>query len=452
MIVQTSPGLGLQHGVGAGSRAKQIAQVDPASARQWPARRASAACRVVHHQRGLDGGLGCIHSVEPVQQAPIHGHDARFGVAHLMLQERTAQVGVDRHEDGPPLVRGDHQQHELGAVGEQPQQPVARFEAEVGQRSGQPVRQFVKLGKAERAAILERQKLALAVRRRRLPHQCGQRPALGADGLVTVAHRRNRRLRPVLIGLPRERKDGERRVGLTPHAVRELVLHDHRVMVESGAGAGIGAADGDYEAAGAKIVNAAAAVWESAELIVKVKEPQPQERSLLSEGQILFAYLHLAPDPEQTADLVASGASCIAYETVTDARGGLPLLAPMSRVAGRLAVQAGAWALETTHGGAGILIGGVPGVPPARVVIIGGGVVGENAAEIAIGMGADVRVLDLNPVVLDHLEQRFGAAVVTVTSTRATVESEVLGSRSRHRRRAGDRRPRPQAGERPDDP
>ena len=232
----------------------------------------------------------------------------------------------------------------------------------------------------------------------------------------------------MLIGLPRERKDGERRVGLTPHAVRELVLHDHRVMVESGAGAGIGAADGDYETAGAEIIKPAAAVWESAELIVKVKEPQLQERSLLSEGQILFAYLHLAPDPEQTADLVASGASCIAYETVTDARGGLPLLAPMSRVAGRLAVQAGAWALETTHGGAGILIGGVPGVPPARVVIIGGGVVGENAAEIAIGMGADVRVLDLNPVVLDHLEQRFGAAVVTVTSTRATVESEVLAA------------------------
>ena len=232
----------------------------------------------------------------------------------------------------------------------------------------------------------------------------------------------------MLIGLPSELKAGERRVGLTPHAVRELVLHDHRVLVESGAGVGIGVTDSDYRAVGAAIAECGADVWKTAQLIVKVKEPQPSERQMLSEGQILFAYLHLAPDPEQTADLVSSGAACVAYETVTDSRGGLPLLAPMSRVAGRLAVQAGAWALETTHGGAGILIGGVPGVPPARVVIIGGGVVGENAAEIAIGMGADVRVLDLNPEVLDHLEQRFGASVVTVTSTRGTVESEVLGA------------------------
>ena len=228
----------------------------------------------------------------------------------------------------------------------------------------------------------------------------------------------------MLIGLPRELKAGEQRVGLTPHAVRELVLHDHQVLVENGAGAGIRVSDAEYEAAGA-LIRSCSEVWDKAELVVKVKEPQASERKMLGAGQILFAYLHLAPDPDQTADLVDSGAACVAYETVTDSRGGLPLLAPMSRVAGRLAVQAGAWALETAHGGIGLLIGGVPGVPPARVAIIGGGVVGENAAEIAIGMGADVRVLDIDPAALDHLEQRFGASVVTVTSTRATVETEV---------------------------
>ena len=231
----------------------------------------------------------------------------------------------------------------------------------------------------------------------------------------------------MLIGLPSELKAGEQRVGLTPHAVRELVLHDHQVLVESGAGAGIRVPDAEYEAAGA-LIGRCDEVWEKADLVVKVKEPQASERKMLSEGQILFAYLHLAPDPDQTSELVDSGAACVAYETVTDSRGGLPLLAPMSRVAGRLAVQAGAWALETAHGGIGLLIGGVPGVPPARVVIVGGGVVGENAAEIAIGMGADVRVLDIDPAALDHLEQRFGASVVTVTSTRATVETEVLNA------------------------
>ena len=229
----------------------------------------------------------------------------------------------------------------------------------------------------------------------------------------------------MLIGLPCETKAGEQRVGLTPHAVRELVLHEHDVVVETGAGSGIRVPDDTFVAAGARI-GSCDEVWEKSELIVKVKEPQASERKMLSAGQILFAYLHLAPDPDQTADLVESGAACVAYETVTDSRGGLPLLAPMSRVAGRLAVQAGAWALETAHGGIGLLIGGVPGVPPARVVIIGGGVVGENAAEIAIGMGADVRVLDIDPTALDHLEQRFGASVVTVTSTRASVEAEVL--------------------------
>ncbi len=228
------------------------------------------------------------------------------------------------------------------------------------------------------------------------------------------------------IGVPREVKQAERRVGLTPASVRELTGRGHEVLVESEAGSGIGATDDHYEAAGAMVIEDADQVWDSAEMIVKVKEPQSSERDHLCEGQILFAYLHLAPDHEQSHELIASQASCIAYETVTDGSGGLPLLAPMSRVAGRLAVQAGASALETVHGGAGILIGGVPGVPPARVTIIGGGVVGENAAEIAVGMGANVHVLDLNPAVLDHLEQRFGASITTITSNRTTIEEEVL--------------------------
>jgi len=232
----------------------------------------------------------------------------------------------------------------------------------------------------------------------------------------------------VLIGLPKEIKQAERRVGLTPASVRTVVGHGHRVLVESAAGRGILATDADYAAAGAEIVSDPATLWSDADMIVKVKEPQPGERAQLQEGQVLFTYLHLAPDPEQTRDLMASGATCVAYETVTGPRGGLPLLAPMSRVAGRLSVQAGASALETVHGGAGILIGGVPGVPPARVAIIGGGVVGENAAEIAIGMGADVRVLDIDPWTLDHLEQRFGASVTTVTSTRVSIEAEVLAA------------------------
>lgn len=230
----------------------------------------------------------------------------------------------------------------------------------------------------------------------------------------------------MIVGLPSETKPGEQRVGLTPGAVGELVRHGHSVLVETGCGIGIGAADTDYGAAGAQIVPEAAAVWESAELVVKVKEPQESERRQMRPGQILFTYLHLAPDPHQTFDLVASGATCVAYETVSDAHGGLPLLAPMSRVAGRLAVQAGACALEKVRGGMGVLIGGVLGVPPARVVIIGGGVVGENAAEIAIGIGADVRVLDNDPAALERLERRFGSAVVTVTSTKVALETEVL--------------------------
>ena len=179
----------------------------------------------------------------------------------------------------------------------------------------------------------------------------------------------------MLIGVPKEIKDHEYRVGLTPDSVNEVVLHGHEVIVEHGAGAGIGAEDADYTEAGATVAADAKAVLERAEMVVKVKEPQPHERAMLRAGQVLFTYLHLAPDPGQTADLVASGAVCIAYETVTSPSGGLPLLAPMSEVAGRLSIQAAAHALERVYGGKGILLGGVPGVLPAKVVIIGGGVV-----------------------------------------------------------------------------
>jgi len=224
------------------------------------------------------------------------------------------------------------------------------------------------------------------------------------------------------IGVPKEIKNNEFRVGLTPGSVQEFTAHGHQVVVETGAGVGIGAADGDYQAAGATIAAQPAEIFAGADMIVKVKEPQAGERRMLRPGQILFTYLHLAPDPEQTRDLVASGAVCIAYETVTDAQGGLPLLAPMSQVAGKLAVQAGASALERAHGGAGILIGGVPGVPPANVVVIGGGVVGENAIEVALGMGANVTVLDRALPVLDRLAKRFGPSLTTQYSTRAAFD------------------------------
>ena len=187
----------------------------------------------------------------------------------------------------------------------------------------------------------------------------------------------------MLIGVPKETKDHEYRVGLTPDSVNEVVLHGHDVLVESGAGAGIGAADEDYAGVGATIAPDAETVFARAEMIVKIKEPQPNDRAMLREGQVLFTYLHLAPDPRQTADLVESGAVCIAYETVTSPAGGLPLLAPMSEVAGRLSIQAAAHALERINGGKGILLGGVPGVLPAKVVIIGGGVVGAHAAHNA---------------------------------------------------------------------
>ncbi len=226
----------------------------------------------------------------------------------------------------------------------------------------------------------------------------------------------------MLIGVPKEIKIREYRVGLVPANVRELVAHGHQVLVETGAGSGIGVSDEEYEKSGATIAATAKDVFASAELIVKVKEPQTRERAWLRSGQMLFTYLHLAPDPEQTRDLVACGATCIAYETVIDAKGGLPLLAPMSEVAGRLAVQAGAYFLEEAHGGRGILLGGVPGVESARVVIIGGGVVGTQAADVALGMGADVWVLDRSVDALRRLQQQFGHALKTVFSTHDAIQ------------------------------
>ncbi|WP_333714907.1 alanine dehydrogenase [Yoonia sp.] len=215
------------------------------------------------------------------------------------------------------------------------------------------------------------------------------------------------------IGCPKEIKPQEFRVGMTPNAAREAVHHGHKVTIETGAGAGAGFNDDDYIAAGAQIAESAADIFASADMIVKVKEPQPVERKMLREGQILFTYLHLAPDPEQTKDLLGSGATCIAYETVTDDRGGLPLLAPMSEVAGRLAPQVGAWTLQKANGGRGVLMGGVPGVGPARVVVIGGGVVGTHAARIAAGMGADVTVLDRSLPRLRYLDDTFGGQFKT---------------------------------------
>ena len=210
------------------------------------------------------------------------------------------------------------------------------------------------------------------------------------------------------IGCPKEIKPQEFRVGMTPNAAHEAVANGHEVVIETNAGNGAGFADADYVAAGAKILGTAKEVFAAAEMIVKVKEPQAVERKMLREGQILFTYLHLAPDPDQTTDLLASGATCIAYETVTDRNGGLPLLAPMSEVAGRLAPQVGAWTLQKANGGRGVLMGGVPGVGPARVLVIGGGVVGTHAAKVAAGMGADVTVLDRSIPRLRYLDDVFG--------------------------------------------
>ncbi len=230
----------------------------------------------------------------------------------------------------------------------------------------------------------------------------------------------------MLIGVPKEIKDNEFRVGMTPASIREAVVHGHSAVVETNAGTGIGCTDADYRTAGAEVVDTAEEVFARADMIVKVKEPQAGERKMLREGQILFTYLHLAPDPEQTRDLVAGGAVCIAYETVTDAHGGLPLLAPMSQVAGRMSIQAGAHCLERENGGKGILIGGVTGVAPAEVVVIGGGVVGENAIYMALGMAARVTVLDRSLEALRHLTHRFGPPLTTVYSTRGALEELVL--------------------------
>lgn len=230
----------------------------------------------------------------------------------------------------------------------------------------------------------------------------------------------------MLIGVPKEVKVHEYRVGLVPSSVREVTHHGHNVVVEHNAGIGIGCSDADYEAAGATIAPDAKQVFEQAEMIVKVKEPQAQERSRLREDQVLFTYLHLAPDPKQTEDLVKSGVTAIAYETVTSRTGGLPLLAPMSEVAGRMSVQAGAYCLEKTHGGLGVLLGGVPGVDPAKVVVLGGGVVGTHAIHIALGMGADVWVLDRSTEALKVLWRQFGRPLNTVFSTRDAVEKHVL--------------------------
>jgi len=213
---------------------------------------------------------------------------------------------------------------------------------------------------------------------------------------------------------------------MTPPSVGELVHNGHSAVVETQAGSGIGATDADYEAAGATVVSEPSEIFAKADMIVKVKEPQAGERAMLRPDQILFTYLHLAPDPEQTKDLVASGAVCIAYETVTSPLGGLPLLAPMSEVAGRLAVQAGAHCLEKVQGGKGMLLGGVPGVEPAKVVVIGGGVVGTHAVHVAIGMGADTWVIDRSTDVLKRLWTQFGQPLNTVYSTRDAIDKHVV--------------------------
>ncbi len=216
------------------------------------------------------------------------------------------------------------------------------------------------------------------------------------------------------IGVPKEIKNHEYRVGMTPSSVREAVHHGHEVLVQKNAGAGIGLYDEQYAKAGAKIIDTAEEIFATAEMIVKVKEPQPNECKMLRPGQILFTYLHLAPDPEQAKALMESGCVAIAYETVTDVRGGLPLLAPMSEVAGRMSIQAGAHSLEIAQGGRGMLLGGVPGVPAAKVVVLGGGVSGMNAARMAMGLEAHVTVIDLNLHRLYELDLQFGPKLNTL--------------------------------------
>ncbi|MBT6692362.1 MAG: alanine dehydrogenase [Porticoccaceae bacterium] len=230
----------------------------------------------------------------------------------------------------------------------------------------------------------------------------------------------------MLIGVPKEVKNHEYRVGLTPASVLELVKRGHQVIVEVDAGAAIDFTDDQYVAVGAEISHSPEDIFARAEMIVKVKEPQAHECKMLREGQILYTYLHLAPDPEQTKLLVESGATCVAYETVTDAQGGLPLLAPMSEVAGRMSVQAGAHHLEKAQGGRGVLLAGVPGVAPAKVLVIGGGVVGDNAASMAVGMGADVTILDRSIPRLRQLDNEYEGRAKCVYSTDAAIEEYSL--------------------------
>jgi alanine dehydrogenase len=239
---------------------------------------------------------------------------------------------------------------------------------------------------------------------------------------------REERIIQMLVGVPKEIKNHEYRVGLTPASVRELTAHGHQVLVQKNAGAEIGLADEQYAAAGASIVDTAPEIYARAEMIVKVKEPQPQECEMLREGQILYTYLHLAPDPAQTAALVKSGAICIAYETITGPGGGLPLLAPMSEVAGRMAIQAGAAHLEKSKGGRGVLLGGVPGVEAAHVIIIGAGVVGTNALQMAIGVGARVTVLDKSVDRLRQLDLVYGNRITTLFSNAQSIEESVLSA------------------------
>jgi alanine dehydrogenase len=232
----------------------------------------------------------------------------------------------------------------------------------------------------------------------------------------------------VRIGVPKEIKTHEYRVGLTPASVRELTLHGHQVMVEREAAAGIGIADDAYRAAGATVAISADEVFAGADMVVKVKEPQPPEIARLRQGQVLFTYLHLAADKTQTEELLQSGATCIAYETVTDAHGGLPLLSPMSEVAGRMAVQVGAHCLEKEQGGAGVLLGGVPGVAPGRVVVLGGGVSGTNAARMAVGLEASVTIIDRSLARLKELDLQFGPRATTMFATAEAIERAVLAA------------------------
>ena len=232
----------------------------------------------------------------------------------------------------------------------------------------------------------------------------------------------------MLIGVPKEIKNHEYRIGMTPAGVREVIAAGHQVMLQKDGGAAIGLTDAMYVAAGASIIDNAERIFAAADMIIKVKEPQPNECKMLRAGQILFTYLHLAPDPEQTKLLIAADCVAIAYETVTDHNRGLPLLAPMSEVAGRMAIQAGAHALEKAQGGLGTLLGGVPGVAPAKVVVIGGGVVGINAARIAMGMGADVTIFDRSLTRLKELDALYGPSLKTLYSNTESLESEVIAA------------------------